>query len=108
MERTLHNLVKYQAHMLQSGYDSDIVDKHFIKAAKLKCKAVSEGKLPFKHKQGGTRSRKINTETSWDPMSPDINKALRKFEHILENDDQCKQLFSRGTLGVAYKGGHKT
>ena len=40
-------------------------------------------------------------------MFPDINKALRKFQHILEDDDQCKQLFPRGTFRVAYKRGHK-
>ena len=28
------NLVKYKAYMLQSGYNSGIVDKHFIKVAK--------------------------------------------------------------------------
>ena len=101
------NLVKYKADVLQSGYNSDIVDKHFIRVAKLKHKAVSEGKLPSKHKQGDTHSRKINFVTSWDPMFPDINKTLRKFQHILENDDQCKQLFPKGTFRVATKRGHK-
>ena len=40
-------------------------------------------------------------------MFPDINKALRKFQHILEYDNQWKQLFPRGTFRVAYKRGHK-
>ena len=40
-------------------------------------------------------------------MFLDINKALRKFQHILEDDEQCKQLFPRGTFIVAYKRGHK-
>ena len=40
-------------------------------------------------------------------MFPEINKALRKFQHILEDDDQCKQLIPRGTFRVAYKRGHK-
>ena len=93
--------------MLRSGYDTDIVDKYFIKVAKLKRKAVLEGKLPSEHKQGDTRSRKINFVTSWDPLFPDNNKALRKFQQILQNDDQCKQLFSKGTLRVASKRGHK-
>ena len=93
--------------MLQSGYDSGIVDKHFIKVAKLKQKAVLEGKLPSKRKQGGTRSRKINFVMSWDPMFPAINKAPRKLQHIVEDDDQCKQLFPRGTFRVAFKRGHK-
>ena len=39
----VNNLVKYKAYMLQSGYNSGIVDKHFIKVAKLKRKAVLEG-----------------------------------------------------------------
>ena len=66
------NLVKYKAYMLQSGYNSGIVDKHFIKVAKLKRKAVLEGKLPSKRKQESTRSSKINFVTSWDPMFADI------------------------------------
>ena len=49
----------------------------------------------------------MNFVTSWDPMFPDINEALRKFQHILEDDDQCKPLFPRGTFRVAYKRGHK-
>ena len=40
-------------------------------------------------------------------MFPDINKALRKFQHILEDDDQCKQLFPGGTFRVVYRIGHK-
>ena len=35
-EMFVDNLVKYKVYMLQSGYNSDIVDKHFIKVAKLK------------------------------------------------------------------------
>ena len=40
-------------------------------------------------------------------MFPNISKALRKFQHILEDDDQCTQLFPRGTFRVAYKRGRK-
>ena len=32
----IDNLVKYKAYLLDSGYASDIIDKHFIKVAKLK------------------------------------------------------------------------
>ena len=53
------NLVKYKAYMLQSGYNSGIVDKHFIKVAKLKPKAVLQGRLPSKRKLESTRSSKI-------------------------------------------------
>ena len=55
------NVVKYK---IQLGYNSDIVDKHFIKGAKLKRKVVLEGKLPSKSKLESTRSSKINFVTS--------------------------------------------
>ena len=50
--------------MLESGYNSGIVDKRFIKVVKLKRKAVLEGKLPSKRKKESTRSSKINFVTS--------------------------------------------
>ena len=34
----IDNLVKYKAYLLDSGYASHIIDKHFIKVAKLKLK----------------------------------------------------------------------
>ena len=40
-------------------------------------------------------------------MFPDINKAFRKFYHILEEDEQCKKLFPKGSFRVSYKRGHK-
>ena len=39
------NLVKYKACLLESGYVSDRMDKHFIKVAKLKRKDVLDGKV---------------------------------------------------------------
>ena len=40
-------------------------------------------------------------------MFPDINKAFRIFYHILEEDEQCKTLFPKGSFRVSYKRGHK-
>ena len=40
-------------------------------------------------------------------MFPNINQAVKKFQHILEEDEECRQLFPRGTFRVAYKRGHK-
>ena len=42
-------------------------------------------------------------------MFPNINQVIniRKFQHILEEDEECKQLFPRQTFRVAYKRGHK-
>ena len=40
-------------------------------------------------------------------MFPNINQAIKKFQHILEKDEECKQLFPSGMFMVAYKRGHK-
>ena len=50
-----------------------------------------------------SRNRKINFVTTWDPMFPDINKAFRKFYHILEEDEQCKNYFYKGRLEFRIK-----
>ena len=36
-----------------------------------------------------------------------INQTIKEFQHILEEDYLCKQLFPKGTFRVAYKRGHK-
>ena len=40
-------------------------------------------------------------------MFTDINKAFRKFYHILEEDEKCKKVFPKGSFRVSYKRGHK-
>ena len=90
--------------MLDSGYASDIIDKHFIKVAKLKWKDAPGEKVARNRKSG---NKKINFVTTWDPMFPDINKALRKFYQILQEDKQCKKLFPKGSFRVSYERGHK-
>ena len=98
------NLVKYKAYLLESGYASDGIDKHFIKVAKLKRKDVLDGKVKCTNRKLG--AKKINFVTTWDPMFPNISQAIKKFQHILEEDDLCKQIFPKGTFRVAYKRGH--
>ena len=98
------NLVKYKAYLLESGYASDGIDKHFIKVAKLKRKDVLDGKVKCMNRKLG--AKKINFVTTWDPMFPNISQAIKKFQHILEEDDLCKQIFPKGTFRVAYKRGH--
>ena len=99
------NLVKYKAYLLESGYASDGIDKHFIEVAKLKRKDVLDGKVKGTNRKLG--AKKINFITTWDPMFPNINQAIKKFQHILEEDDLCKQIFPKGTFRVAYRRGHK-
>ena len=95
------NLVKYKAYLLESGYASDGIDKHFIKVAKLKRKDVLDGKVKGTNSKLG--AKKINFVTTWDPMFPNINQAIKNFQHILEEDDLCKQIFPKGTFRLAYK-----
>ena len=99
------NLVKYKAYLLESGYASDGIDKHFIKVAKLKRKDVLDGKVKCTNRKLG--AKKINFVTTSDPMFPNVNQAIKKFQHILEEDDLCKQIFPKGTFSVAYQRGHK-
>ena len=84
---------KYKAYLLESGYASDQTDGRFIKVAKLKRKnAMSNDGC---RKRGSSvKKKKINFVSTWDPMFPDINEALRKFQHILEEDDGV-ETFSR-------------
>ena len=43
----INNMVKYKAYLIESGYESDRIDEHFIKVVKLKCKHT------FSNKGGG-------------------------------------------------------
>ena len=60
-------------------------------------------KLKRKHtllNKGGKKKRsairKINFVTTGDPMFPDISGALKKCQYILEEDEECRNLFPRG------------
>ena len=98
------NLVKYKAYLLASGYASDRIDKHFIKVAELRRKDVLDGKAKCTNRKLG--AKKISFVTTWDPMFQNINQAIKKFQHISEEDDLCKQLFPKGTFRVPGGGGH--
>ena len=91
---------------MESGYASDKIDKHFIKAAKSKRKDVLGEKGNCRNRKSGTKN--INFVTTWDPMFSNINQAIKKVPHTLEEDEECKQLFPSGTFRVACKIGHKT
>ena len=51
--------------------------------------------------------KRNNFVTTWAPMFPDISEALSKFQHILEEDDECRNLFPKGSFRVSYKRSHK-
>ena len=61
---------------MHSSYDEEAIDKQFIKVAKMKRKETLESK-PRKNRFR-LKQRKYNFVTTWDPMFPDIGRAIRK------------------------------
>ena len=96
------NLIKYKAELLHSRYDSEMVDKQFVKVAKIKRKETL--KTSTKPKLKG---RKYSFVTTWDPVFPEIRKALRKFTNVLMEDEECREVFPKGSLRVVFKKVHK-
>ena len=54
-------------------------------------------------KKRGSGANKINFVITWDPMFPDINEALGKFQHILEEDNECRNLSRKDHSGFVQK-----
>ena len=98
----IDNLIKYKAYLLHSGYDSEMVDKQFVKVAKMKRKETLKTRTKPK-----LNRRKYSFVTTWDPAFPDIRKALHKFTNVLMEDEECREVFPKGSFRVAYKKGHK-
>ena len=96
------NLIKYKAYLLHSGYDSEMVDKQFVKVVKMKRKETLKTRTKPK-----LNRRKYNFVTTWDSAFPDIRKALHKFTNVLMEDEECREVFPKGSFRVAYKRGHK-
>ena len=46
--------------------------------------------------------RKYNFVTTWDPAFLDIRKALHKFTNVLMEDEECREVFLKGSFRVAY------
>ena len=95
-------LIKYKAYLLHSGNDSEMVDKQFVKVAKMKRKETLKTRTKPK-----LNRRKYNFVTTWDPAFPDIRKVLHKFTNVLMEDEECREVFPNGSFRVAYKKGHK-
>ena len=72
------NLFKYKAYLLHSGYDSEMIDKRFVKVAKMKRKETLKTRTKPKLK-----GRKYSFVTTWNPGLRDIRKALHKFTNVL-------------------------
>ena len=81
---------------MHSGYDEGAIDKQFIKVAKMKRKETLESK-PRKNRFR-PKQRKYNFVTTWDPMFPDIGRAIRQFVPLLAEDEECNKLSPKGPL----------
>ena len=79
-----------------------MVDKQFIKVAKMKRKETLETRTKPKLK-----GRKYSFVTTWDPVFLDIKKALHKFTNVLMEDEECREVFPKGSFRVACNKGHK-
>ena len=95
----IDNLVKYKAYLLNSGYASDIIDKHFIKVAKLKQRIPKEknllgtGKLILS--QHGIRCFLTSIKLSGN------------FIIFWKRTNSAKNIFPKGSFRVSYIRGHK-
>ena len=78
-----------------------MVDKQFVKVAKMKRKETLKTRTKPK-----LQRRKYSFVTTWDPGFPDIRKALHKFTNVLMEDEECRQVFPKGSFRVAFKKGH--
>ena len=101
----VNNLIQYKAYLMHSGYDDEAIDTQFIKVAKMKRKETLESK-PSKNRVR-PKQRKYNFVTTWDPMFPDIGRAIREFVPLLAEDEECNKLSPKGSFRMAYKPGHK-
>ena len=69
------NLIQYKTYLLHSGYDEEMIDKHFIRVAKMRRKST----LKPENRGNMNRNKKrrvYNFVTSWDLMFLNIGKAI--------------------------------
>ena len=70
------NLIQDKAYLLHSGYDEETIDKHFIRAAKMGRKST----LKTGSRRNRNKKRVYNFVMSWDPMFPNIGKAIKNLQ----------------------------
>ena len=95
----IDKLVEYKGYLLDSGYNSQKIDKQFLKVTQIPRKKLLEGRQSKRQTKQEETDIKINFVVSHDPTFPDIRKAINRHHHILEGDEQCTRLFPRGHLG---------
>ena len=91
-------LVEYKGYLLDSGYNSQQIDKQFLKVDQIPRKKLLKGRQSKKQTRQEDRDMKINFVVSHDPTFPDIRKTINRHYHIPEGDEQCGRLFPKGRL----------
>ena len=89
------NLIQYKAYLLHSGYDEETIDNHFIRVAKMGRKPTLKPENR-RNRNKNKKRRVYNFVTSWDPMFPNIGKAIKKFAKKSEEDEGCREVFQKG------------
>ena len=70
------------------------MDKKFINfAVRYKRKDILENKIKKKRK---TPMKKYHFVTNFEPTFPDIKTRLKKFKHIIEDDEELRKIFPHG------------
>ena len=87
-------LIEYKAYLIKSGYDENNVDKKLINfTVRYKRKNILENKIKKKRKSPMKEYRSV---TNFESTFPDIKSRLKKFKHIIEDDEELKKIFSHG------------
>ena len=87
-------LIEYEAYLIKSGYDEENVDKKLTNfAMRYKRKDILENKIKMKRK---SPMKKYRFVTNFEPTFPDIKTGLKKFKHIIEDNEELKKIFPHG------------
>ena len=97
-------LVEYKAYLMKSGHSSDNIDKLFCQKSLVKRSETLKRKDKIQ-----PRKEKRYFVTEFEPSFPDIKAVWRKYDHILKNDPELKEIFPNGVKNfqLVYKRGGK-
>ena len=87
-------MIDHKAYLMKSGYEEELVDEKFSSHVVItKRKDLLWNKKRKKQRNKITKYRMV---TGYEPTFLDIRKALRKFKHIIEDDEELKEIFPKG------------
>ena len=85
-------LVEYKAYLMKSGHSETKIDQAFCKIAGTPRQQI----LQSKTKVADTRN-KTRFITAYEPSFPDIYKVFKKYEHLIKNDTELRNIFPEGS-----------